>query len=37
MYSLTRVSTSQQAAIVIGIRKVVSITNRIEIPSTPIL
>ena len=37
MYSLTRVSTSQHDAITSGIRKVVSITNRTEIPSTPIL
>ena len=37
MYSLTRIFTSQQAAITSGIRKVVSITNRIEMPSTPIL
>ena len=37
MYSLTRNVTSQQASITSGIRKVVSITNRTEIPSTPIL
>ncbi len=37
MYSLTRRSTSQQDRIVIGIRNVVSSTNRIEMPSTPIL
>ncbi len=37
MYSFTRCSTPQQAPITIGIRKVVSITNRIEMPSTPIL
>ncbi len=37
MYSLTRCVTSQHDRMVIGIRKVVSITNRIEIPSTPIL
>jgi len=37
MYSLTRVFTVQQDAITIGIRNVVSITNRIEIPSIPIL
>jgi len=35
IYSLTRVFTSQDAAITRGIMKVVSITNRIEIPSTP--
>ena len=37
MYSFTLCVTSQLAAITRGIRKVVSITNRIEIPSTPIL
>ena len=36
MNSLTLVSTFQQAAIVIGMRKVVSITNSTLIPSTPI-
>ena len=36
MYSLTRVFTSQVDRIVSGIRKVVSITNRTEMPSTPI-
>ena len=35
IYSLTRVSTFQLAAMTSGIIKVVSITNRIEIPSTP--
>ncbi len=37
MYSLTRLSTPQQDRMVIGIRNVVSSTNRIEIPSTPTL
>ncbi len=37
MYSLTRVFTSQEARMVSGIMKVVSSTNRTEIPSTPIL
>ena len=37
MYSLTRVLTFQLAAMVSGIMKVVSITKRTEIPSTPIL
>ena len=37
MYSLTRVLTFQQDAITSGIKNVVSITNRTEIPSTPIL
>ena len=37
MYSLTRVVTPQLAAIVSGIRNVVSITNKTEMPSTPIL
>ena len=37
MYSLTRVFTSQLARMVSGMMKVVSITNRTEIPSTPIL
>ena len=37
MYSFTRTVTPQLAAIVSGMRKVVSITNRTEIPSTPIL
>jgi len=35
MYSLTRTVTSQVDRIVSGIRKVVSMMNRIEIPSTP--
>ena len=37
MYSLTRLSTPQLAAMVNGIRNVVSITNSTEMPSTPIL
>jgi hypothetical protein len=37
MYSFTRCVTPQQAAIAIGIRKVVSITNSTLIPSTPTL
>ena len=37
MYSLTRTVTSQQAAMTSGIRKVVSMTNRTLMPSTPIL
>ena len=37
MYSLTRVCTPQHDRMVIGIKKVVSITKRIEMPSTPIL
>ncbi len=38
MYSLTRVSiASQLARMHSGIRKAVSTTNRMEMPSTPIL
>jgi len=37
MYSLTLTSTCQHARMVIGIRKVVSSTKRIDIPSTPTL
>ena len=37
MYSLTRMVTPQLAAIVNGIRNVVSITKSTEMPSTPIL
>ena len=37
MYSLTRCVTFQHAAMVSGIRKVVSITNSTLMPSTPIL
>ena len=37
MYSLTRSVTPQLAAMVSGIRTVVSMTNSTEMPSTPIL
>ena len=37
MYSLTRAVTPQLAAMVSGIRIVVSSTNSTEMPSTPIL